>query len=266
MRVRVYDKEKALFFKSDVYAKINIGYFERYLVLMPETESGCLKLYDYINKSEGNEKLSVNINVINPEYPCEWIKREDIIFFDDGTNLNAIGTTTNKVEYYVGYKCILENERAFVALLDGLAVPLTEFHLNHVKQVCADNWNYVDTIEDIDTLMERFFGFHDSVIVSLDYISGSGRRKEGIAICDSTRKATVKLDTCWCNSIELVFEGLLSLNLRPSKDNYSSELYTASIFIKDEIIYFATDNVEDISSLSDDITWMSAFSLKWRFI
>ncbi|MCL2405534.1 MAG: hypothetical protein FWC92_08310 [Defluviitaleaceae bacterium] len=266
MRVRVYDKDKALFFKSDVYAKINPGYFEKYLVLMPEAEGGCLKLYDYLDKSEGDSSLSVNINVINPEYPCEWIERENVNFSNTKIKPDETDEAIDKVEYYIGYKGILENERALLALLDGQTVHPTEFHLSPTKQEHKGDWNYVETKDDIDSLMKCFFGFHDSVIVSLDYVSGSGKQNEEIVVGDSMRKVSVKFDTCWCSSIELVFEGLLTLNLCPSRDNYSSEIDIASIFIKDEVVYFATGYVEDICSFSDDITWMSAFSLKWRFV
>ncbi len=42
MKVRVYDKSTNKYFKSEVYARINPGYYEKYLVHMPSDDGGYI--------------------------------------------------------------------------------------------------------------------------------------------------------------------------------------------------------------------------------
>lgn len=52
MRIRVYDKHLGSYFQSEVYAIINTGYYEKYLVSVPSESGGYMKLYDYLDKSD----------------------------------------------------------------------------------------------------------------------------------------------------------------------------------------------------------------------
>ena len=51
MRIRVYDKHLGSYFQSEVYAIINTGYYEKYLVSVPSENGGGMKGYDYSGKS-----------------------------------------------------------------------------------------------------------------------------------------------------------------------------------------------------------------------
>lgn len=64
MRVRVYDKQSGICFQSEVYAIINTGYYEKYLVSVPFGNGGYMKLFDYLDKSD--QKLPVLVNLVTP--------------------------------------------------------------------------------------------------------------------------------------------------------------------------------------------------------
>lgn len=76
--------------------------------------------------------------------------------------------------------------------------------------------------------METFCGFHDSVLRTLSYVSGNEKDEEGCLILDNVRQVSMIFDSQWSNSIEIIFEGVLALNLRPASDNYTSEFTSSS--------------------------------------
>ena len=47
----------------------------------------------------------------------------------------------------------------------------------------------------------------------------------------------------WCRPIEMVFEGVTALNLRPAKDNYSAGIFEASFFVKDAAVFFCDERI-----------------------
>ncbi|MBL4937458.1 hypothetical protein JK636_17190 [Clostridium sp. YIM B02515] len=57
----------------------------------------------------------------------------------------------------------------------------------------------------------------------------------------------------------------MSLNLRPAKDNYSSDLFSATIMLRDEAILFYDD---DVNSEQEDYegTWINALGMRWRLL
>ena len=99
----------------------------------------------------------------------------------------------------------------------------------------------------------------------MNYISGSYVNDENHMFCtDNVRRVTMRFDSQWCRSIEIVFEGVLALNLRPCQDNYSADLHDASLFIQDEVLYFFDSRLDNINK-SYDGTWIESYSIRWRF-
>lgn len=113
--------------------------------------------------------------------------------------------------------------------------------------------------------MEIFHGFHDSVLRNLNYVSGSGKGEKGIIVSDSIRQVAMIFDSLWSESIEIVFEGVLLLNLRPAQDKYSSEWFSATILFKDRAIQFYDDKV-DSEQQNYEGTWINALGMRWSFI
>ena len=73
MKVRVLDKETGRYFKSEVYALVNTGWYERRLVRMPGENGGSMRFFDYLDReAQGHPVL---INMIVPGNSPDWIWR-----------------------------------------------------------------------------------------------------------------------------------------------------------------------------------------------
>ena len=103
-----------------------------------------------------------------------------------------------------------------------------------------DGWNYIESQDDVSSLMSQAYGFHDSVLKDLNYVSGAYVDKDkNMHPHGNLRKVTMHIESQWCQSIELIFEGVTALNLRPAGDNYSSDISQAScILLSDEYCLF----------------------------
>lgn len=264
MRVRVYDKDANNYFVSEVYAIINIGYYEKYLVLKKINDSRYFELVEYLDKSE-NKRLPVNINIIsNNELPEAWVTKTELDLKDFIHKLNA-KDKNDSFYHYRGYSFVFEQTELLISLLKGNKVPyeVLNGNRNEIGTKLVD-WNYIETNDDIQNLMEMFGGFHDSVLKSLEYVSGSRKGKEGILVTDNIRQVSMIFDS-FSDSMEVVFEGVLALNLRPARDNYDSLIFAATIMMKDETFLFYDDDID--SELEDYVgTWVNSLGIRWRFI
>ena len=79
------------------------------------------------------------------------------------------------------------------------------------------------------------------------------------------RQVNMFFDSQWCDTIEMVFEGVTAFNLRPAGDNYGADILEASIIIKDSSIFFCVDGFQEWNENYEG-TWITAFSLRWRFV
>jgi hypothetical protein len=128
-----------------------------------------------------------------------------------------------------------------------------------------DGWSYIESQCDIDFILEQTCWFHDSVLRELNYVSGSYVDDKKHMFCtDSIRQVTMRFDSQQCRPIEMVFEGVSALNLRPHSDNYSSNLYGASLFLQNASIFFCEEQMDRIDK-SYEGTWIESYSLRWRF-
>jgi lipopolysaccharide assembly outer membrane protein LptD (OstA) len=128
-----------------------------------------------------------------------------------------------------------------------------------------EGWHYIYSTHDIEFILEQTNGFHDSVLKEMNYVSGSHVDNKNHMHCnDSVRQVTMWFDSQWCRSIELVFEGVVSLNLRPFSNNEPSYLYDASLFLQDKTVFFFDSEINEIDN-SYDGTWIASCGLRWRF-
>lgn len=266
MRVRVYNKDNNSYFVSEVYAIINTGYFEKYLVLEEIGVNRYFRMFDYLDKSNGGPHFPVNINVISSNgLPEPWIDKteSDLKYFMDKLDAKD---KYNSLYIFRGYAFIFEQKDLLITLFKGNKVSYEDM-IGNKKQICTklDCWNYVESKEDIQKIMKTFGGFHYSVLRTLSYVSGHGKDEKGSFVLDNVRQVSMIFDSQWSNSIEIIFEGVLALNLRPAKDNYTSELFSATILLKDKTILFYDD---DVSSEQEDYegTWVNALGMRWRFL
>lgn len=73
MKVRVHDRTTGSYSKSEVYAKINTGWYEKQLVHVPSDNRGYVCFFDYLHKEEDKVSPKVLINTITPDTPNKWI-------------------------------------------------------------------------------------------------------------------------------------------------------------------------------------------------
>ena len=268
MIVRVFDNQRNTYFKSEVFAIINSGWYEKRLVVVPHDNSSYFKFFECIDKSiAGEHRLLINTvtGEFNPN--IEWIYQET---GDVDKKLDAYAKLIEddiRFFEYNGCSWIYENKSLLAKLLNGGTISTANYkHQITTANTCyLEGWHYVSNLQDIDFILEQTNGFHDSVFKEMSYSSGSYVDSENNMYgMDNVRQVTMRFDSQWCRSIEMVFEGVVSMNLRPHSDNESAELWAASLFIQNETVFFFDSEIDGIDN-SYDGTWISAYGLRWRF-
>jgi len=265
MKVRVFDSAQNTYFKSEVFARINTGWYEKQLVLVPSNDGGYIKFFDFIDKSSENNPAL--INTIVSGVPSDWVNiKSDSVSKQLNDYTGFLNSDVLFFEF-IGYPWIFENKSIMVELLKGKSIPYkNSIFENKIASTDISGWNYVETQDDAERLIEQTRGFHDSVINKLNYISGSYvNRDRSIYPFDNLRQVIILVESQWCQPIEMIFEGVTALNLRPSGDNYDSIIFDASLYLKDASVFFSDCYLEQIDK-SYEGTWITAYSLRWRFI
>lgn len=126
-------------------------------------------------------------------------------------------------------------------------------------------WKYIETEDDVNFFMKQTCCFHDSIIKEVNYVSGSFVHSDKIMNVTNLRKVVIRVDSQQCSNIEMIFEGVTALNLRPPLDNYFGDIYEVSIIVKDASVFFGEDYLEQVDTNYKG-TWICAYSLKWRFV
>lgn len=270
MFARVFDVQANVYFKSEIYAVINSGWYEKQLVVVSSDNGSYFKFFDYLDKSDTN-KPKVLINAItsdgfNSDFECIYQRTDDVDKKLD--EYSELLDDNIRFFEYRGYSWIYENKPLLLELLKGGSV-LTK---NYKQQMPTPNayklegWFYIEKQQDIDFILEQTSAFHDSVLKELNYISGAYVDDKNSMYCaDSKRQITVQFDSQWCHPIEMVFEGVTAMNLRPSSDNHTSNIYGASLFLQNASVFFCDEQMSDVDKTYNG-TWIESYSLRWRFI
>ncbi|MCL2563722.1 MAG: hypothetical protein FWE08_06775 [Oscillospiraceae bacterium] len=267
MFVRVFDSQRNIYFKSEVYAIINSGWYEKRLVVFSTDDGSYFKFFDYIDKSDPKHKVLINTITSNGfGSTSEWIRKDSN---DVDKKLEEYARLPDDIRFfeYKGHAWIYENISLLTKLLKGDMVSTKgykhQIFTSNARQ--SDDWNYVDKQQDIDFILEQTGGFHDSVLKKLDYISGSYVDDKNQMYCmDNIKQVSMWFDSQWCRPIEMVFESVIALNLRPYSDNETSFLFDAALFVQNETIFFFDSRIDAIDRNYDG-TWIEAYGLRWRF-
>ncbi len=259
MRVRVYAPDLDSCFCSELYALLYTGVFQRCLVV----REGLLRLYHQTLPDEAGEYCN-QVGFIDPDFPAEWIclQNGDL---PRRYPFPQCRPEDPKGAAFYGYPWVWADQRTLLRLLNGEAVPLTE---TAYPPVCSQlpGWRYVTTPEEAEALLHAAHGFHDTVLVSLHYVSGSERTKEGMLCSDRARQVTMLFHCDWTPPIELVFEGVKALNLRPAGTNGCSILTEATCRVRDAMVFFSAGWCEEGEEGTFPGTAVWAYSLRWRFL
>jgi hypothetical protein len=266
MRVRVYDQKRNLFFKSEVYAIVNSGYYEKQLLFVPDGFDGYFKFFDYLDKTD--DALPVLINTIIPQKPDSWIfKRaksvnEILVPYQDRLPKNV------RFFEFNGFPWLWEDIDTLVRLLNRESVPAqgNTFGGKLYSDILQPEWSFIETQKDANAFMEEVCGFHDSVIKELHYISGAFvDTDKSMKPVEDIRSILIQVQSQQCRNFAIEFQGVIALNLRPAADNYTGNIFDAALIVQDEIIFFSNSSMEH-PDLTYEGTWITAYSLKWRYV
>lgn len=249
MFVRVFDKVKQRYYKSMVYCGINIGFYRQYVVINPCT--GCFELVDYLDKSGGEPTPLVEI--IQDDHD-EWVCYENAMLLKYKAYCKK-HRREMKLNFLWGYRDVCEDFDFLTAILERGSVPIPGSGIRIRPLPDTETWNYIRSQEDADAFMKAFAGFHDSTLDRLVYEEGP----------DATKVTATFDNSCWYGIAQLCFEGILAVNIRPPRENYSREIFEATLLVRDETIFWADGYLE-----KEDLTWegsyIKALNLKWRKI
>lgn len=249
MYARIYDKEQDRYYKSIVYCGINHGYYRQYVVLNPYTD--CFELVDYLDKSNSDLKPLVEIIQYNHE---EWRSYQNALLLKYKhyckKNNKEVG-----IDFLLGYPDVCENHEFISSIIERKSVTRTESGIFIRNLSDANEWNYIQTQDEANEFMKLFAGFHDSTLEKLYYEDEQG----------STNVVVTFDNSGWYGIVELCFEGVLAINIRPAKENYSRDIYEGTLLIHDETVLWADWYMEN-EDLSFDGSYIKALNLKWRKI
>jgi hypothetical protein len=115
-------------------------------------------------------------------------------------------------------------------------------------------------------LFELFGNFHDGCLKELKYISGE-YVAENLSMypINSQRKLSVifQRQRKSPSAIEIIFDGLIKLNLEPNDEHYDGIIFDSFMVIKDNLIYWADTENFSFDNLNN-CTWIVANKAKWR--
>ena len=248
MFVRVFDKEKNIYYKSMVYATVGIGWFLQYIVLNPHTHS--FELVDYLDKQYQPAKPLVEI--IQADH-AEFIVYEGSHMLKYKQFCKTTGYKFVDVKRMMGYQDVLENH-AFVAdILTNHSVPHDTHKISVRSFSDTTEWNYILTQADADDFMKMFAGFHDSTLEKINYSESNA----------STIVNAIFDNSGWFGIVELCFEGIQMMKVVPASQNYSRELFEASLIVENESVFWADAYMEKANDLYEG-SIIRALNLKWK--
>ena len=131
------------------------------------------------------------------------------------------------------------------------------------------DWKKIETQGDADMLMELLGHFHDSCIREAHLWTSHWVSPTLSMSCsgDLDTRISFLIQRQFKNpsAIELLFEEVTRFNLVPTPDNYDSIIYSATLLVKDKIIFWSPEaDWNPAEPKRDDDTWISAMKLSWR--
>lgn len=129
-------------------------------------------------------------------------------------------------------------------------------------------WNEINSEKDLESFMNMNYGFHDSCLKELKYISGAYVNKD-LSMCpiNKQRNLRVILQRQFENvsAIELEFIDLKYLKMFPADENYTCEILDATMLLKDDCIFWCDCGgltEEDFDSYNGTV--ICASKCRWR--
>lgn len=266
MRARVYDKSSGTYYISEVYGQINSGYTQ-YIVDKNTVERTDICLVDYLDLSTKPPYLTnierIDCNIVDNDKPFTYKKDNEVIEL----NRSLQAYNIEPVHYFFGYEFIWKKQKKLLELIVNGSIPRENIITEKINTKLP-NWNYIEAEQDIENLMKESCGFHDSVIREIHYISGDyyDPNEHCTRFTQSyNKKFQLIFDSELFGCIEIIFEATALMQLVPPQENYLGDIFGASIFIRDYMIYFYDNKFEKIPEDYDG-TFVKALGMRWRRI
>lgn len=182
MFLRVYDKNSKKYFKSICYAKIDVGAFEKAVVINPR--NNCAELVNMFDEVKPDYHRPL-YEIINSYRTEKWHLANVDTLAKLNKYLKANKLYKRAITHIAGYPDLCNNVELLIKLFEHRSVPLDETKVTVRPNEDISEWNYVRTQEDADKFMELFAGFHDATIKKMTYEESQSLRKLNI-IFDNT--------------------------------------------------------------------------------
>ena len=131
-------------------------------------------------------------------------------------------------------------------------------------------WKEIKDNSDIMQFRKEIYGFHDSCIKEISYISGAYVNGDlSMYPVNDRRVLRVLLQRQYEKNsmIEMEFHGLKGLKLFPVDENYSCDIIDSTMLIKDGYVYWCDCGGLSEADLEDySGTLICASKLRWRAI
>lgn len=262
MFVRVYDKYSNKHCKSMVYCMVNEGWNLRYIVLNPITSR--FELIDYLDKS-CNPEVPLVVKIQNDQSEFKEYKNAFLLKFKKFCRDHHKPFDITRL---YGYPDTCENYEFLSELFENKSIPASRYPIQMRVLPDKDEWNYILTQQDANNFMRLFVAFHDSILTKIIYTEKSGYTN-----------ATVTFDNSgWYGIVELCFEGVQTIHIKPAKENCYNYIYDATMYVNDEIIYWTDEfmelenmvcnenSIKKLENISYEGNFIKALNLKWRKI
>jgi hypothetical protein len=129
-------------------------------------------------------------------------------------------------------------------------------------------WTEINNEKDLASFMDMHYGFHDSCLKELKYISGAYVNEDlSMHPINDQRILKIIIQRQFMNPsvVEVEFMGLKYLKLYPYNENFTCEILDATMILKDDCIYWC-----DCGGLTEDDldsykgTTICASKARWR--
>ena len=129
-------------------------------------------------------------------------------------------------------------------------------------------WNEITNQNELERFVELFSNFHDSCIKEFKYTSGAFVDKNLIMYpINDKRNFNIIFQRQFSNPsvVEMEFMGLLKLNMFPANENYTCEIFEATMLLCDDCIYWYDSKKISIDEINDyKGNLICSSKIRWR--
>ena len=233
----------------------------------PSQTEGYISFYHDYADSMSDDQKSVVINMIIQGY-------EDIL--RQNTSVDTADIWDKIENILVSDKHIHAETIRYWASLSTTIVDswtVSAFMRKLVKELDLE-WNIIQTDDDIEYLNNIYDFFEDSMIVSMNYISGNSVDKDLVGNMQQDNNLSILFQRLDENpfSIELFFTHTkqIKFHFNNPSDGYLSDIMKAKVCRNDKSVFWTMwdefDPNNEEHKLLQDVIFVEAEGLKWRFV